>query len=166
MQKDCSVIGTTAQEPLGDRAGHVLASFLYSCFGVDGLLKGAVVTAINASEWDGPKGMQLAAVGIHRAPGGEAVDELLEGTGAVVMRESDSRRNLHVGRAGRRDPPTFASTRPSRTQGTYLVRLAKSEGADLIVTGGYGHSRLGEWMFGGMTRGLLQQVPICLLMSH
>ncbi|RYM34446.1 universal stress protein [Bradyrhizobium elkanii] len=48
----------------------------------------------------------------------------------------------------------------------YLVRLAKSEGADLIVTGGYGHSRLGEWMFGGMTRGLLQQAPICLLMSH
>jgi hypothetical protein len=25
----------------------------------------------------------------------------------------------------------------------------------LIVTGGYGHSRLGEWMFGGVTRGLL-----------
>ncbi|MGY4567153.1 universal stress protein [Bradyrhizobium sp. USDA 3256] len=48
----------------------------------------------------------------------------------------------------------------------YLVRLARSEGADLIVTGGYGHSRLGEWMFGGMTRGLLQQAPICLLMSH
>lgn len=48
----------------------------------------------------------------------------------------------------------------------YLIRLARTEGADLIVTGGYGHSRLGEWMFGGMTRGLLQQAPICLLMSH
>ena len=48
----------------------------------------------------------------------------------------------------------------------YLVRLARNEGADLIVTGGYGHSRLGEWMFGGMTRGLLQHAPICLLMSH
>jgi nucleotide-binding universal stress UspA family protein len=48
----------------------------------------------------------------------------------------------------------------------FLIRLARSEGADLIVTGGYGHSRLGEWMFGGMTRGLLQHAPICLLMSH
>lgn len=47
-----------------------------------------------------------------------------------------------------------------------LIRLAKGEGADLIVTGGYGHSRLGEWMFGGMTRELLQEAPICLMMSH
>ncbi|PDT75135.1 hypothetical protein CO675_22170 [Bradyrhizobium sp. C9] len=50
--------------------------------------------------------------------------------------------------------------------GDYLIRLAEREGADLIVTGGYGHSRLGEWIFGGMTRSLLQQAPICLMMSH
>lgn len=48
----------------------------------------------------------------------------------------------------------------------YLIRVSQEEGADLIVTGGYGHSRLGEWMFGGMTRGLLQEAPICLMMSH
>lgn len=47
-----------------------------------------------------------------------------------------------------------------------LIRLAREEGADLIVTGGYGHSRLGEWIFGGVTRGLLQEAPICLMMSH
>jgi nucleotide-binding universal stress UspA family protein len=47
-----------------------------------------------------------------------------------------------------------------------VVRLAKEDGADLIVTGGYGHSRLGEWMFGGMTRGLLDEAPCCLMMSH
>lgn len=48
----------------------------------------------------------------------------------------------------------------------YLVRLAADVGADLVVTGGYGHSRLGEWIFGGMTQSLLQQAPTCLLMSH
>ncbi|PJG51233.1 universal stress protein [Bradyrhizobium forestalis] len=48
----------------------------------------------------------------------------------------------------------------------YLVRLAADVGADLIVTGGYGHSRLGEWVFGGMTQSLLQHAPVCLLMSH
>ncbi|MEW6147659.1 MAG: universal stress protein [Bradyrhizobium sp.] len=48
----------------------------------------------------------------------------------------------------------------------YLVRLAADVGADLIVTGGYGHSRLGEWVFGGMTQSLLQDAPVCLLMSH
>ncbi len=29
-----------------------------------------------------------------------------------------------------------------------LIQLAKDEGADLLVTGAYGHSRLGEWIFG------------------
>jgi nucleotide-binding universal stress UspA family protein len=47
-----------------------------------------------------------------------------------------------------------------------LVRVAMDESADLIVTGGYGHSRLGEWMFGGMTRGLLNEAPVCVMMSH
>ena len=47
-----------------------------------------------------------------------------------------------------------------------LIRLALEEGADLVVTGAYGHSRLGEWMFGGVTRELLASSPICCLMSH
>lgn len=48
----------------------------------------------------------------------------------------------------------------------YLIRLAADLGADLIVSGGYGHSRLGEWIFGGMTHSLLQQARVCLLMAH
>jgi nucleotide-binding universal stress UspA family protein len=47
-----------------------------------------------------------------------------------------------------------------------LVRLAQDEGADLLVTGAYGHSRLGEWIFGGVSRELLATSPICCLMSH
>jgi nucleotide-binding universal stress UspA family protein len=47
-----------------------------------------------------------------------------------------------------------------------LVKLAEDEKADLLVTGAYGHSRLGEWVFGGMTRDLLATSPICCLMSH
>jgi nucleotide-binding universal stress UspA family protein len=39
-------------------------------------------------------------------------------------------------------------------------------GADLIVVGGYGHSRLGEWVFGGVTRDLLRGSKRFLLMSH
>ncbi|MDH6259090.1 universal stress protein [Bradyrhizobium sp. BR13661] len=48
----------------------------------------------------------------------------------------------------------------------HLIRLAKDEGVDLIVAGGYGHSRLGEWMFGGVTRDLLFEAPVCVMMSH
>ena len=47
-----------------------------------------------------------------------------------------------------------------------LLQVAKDERADLLVTGAYGHSRLGEWVFGGMTRELLAMSPICCLMSH
>ena len=44
--------------------------------------------------------------------------------------------------------------------------FAEDEGADLLVTGAYGHNRLNEWVFGGMTRDLLSSSPICCLMSH
>jgi nucleotide-binding universal stress UspA family protein len=47
-----------------------------------------------------------------------------------------------------------------------LIQLAKDEKADLLITGAYGHSRMGEWIFGGMTRDLLSTSPICCLMSH
>ena len=47
-----------------------------------------------------------------------------------------------------------------------LTNLAQEEGADLLVIGAYGHSRLGEWFFGGVTRDLLASSPICCLMSH
>jgi nucleotide-binding universal stress UspA family protein len=38
--------------------------------------------------------------------------------------------------------------------------------ADLLVAGGYGHSRLRELVFGGVTRGLLQHLTVPVLMSH
>lgn len=47
-----------------------------------------------------------------------------------------------------------------------LATLAEREGADLIVAGAYGHSRLREWVLGGVTRGLLQQTERCVLFSH
>jgi nucleotide-binding universal stress UspA family protein len=47
-----------------------------------------------------------------------------------------------------------------------LIQIAQKERADLLVTGAYGHSRLGEWIFGGMTRELLATSSICCLMSH
>ena len=43
---------------------------------------------------------------------------------------------------------------------------ASAFGADLIVTGAYGYSRLREWFFGGVTRDLLKNASICCLMSH
>ena len=47
-----------------------------------------------------------------------------------------------------------------------FLRMIEDENIDLIVAGAYGHSRLGEWAFGGVTRGLLVESPICVLFSH
>ena len=38
--------------------------------------------------------------------------------------------------------------------------------ADMIVMGGYGHSRLREFVLGGVTRGLLESMTVPVLMSH
>ena len=47
-----------------------------------------------------------------------------------------------------------------------LLRHVQDEKADLIVAGGYGHSRLGEWLFGGVTHELLASSPVCCMLSH
>jgi nucleotide-binding universal stress UspA family protein len=47
-----------------------------------------------------------------------------------------------------------------------LMQYVQDQGADLLVTGSYGHSRLGEWIFGGVTHELLSTCPVCCLMSH
>jgi nucleotide-binding universal stress UspA family protein len=49
---------------------------------------------------------------------------------------------------------------------TELLNLVRDENADLIVAGGYGHSRLGEWIFGGVTHELLASSPVCCMLSH
>ena len=47
-----------------------------------------------------------------------------------------------------------------------LSAEARTLGADLIVSGCYGRSRLGEWLFGGVTRALLHAPDRFLLISH
>jgi nucleotide-binding universal stress UspA family protein len=47
-----------------------------------------------------------------------------------------------------------------------ILSRAADLGADLIVMGAYGHSRLSERVFGGATRGLLQSMTVPVLMSH
>jgi nucleotide-binding universal stress UspA family protein len=47
-----------------------------------------------------------------------------------------------------------------------LVSMAKQRKANLIVAGAYGHSRLREWVLGGVTNELLQNTDFCTLLSH
>jgi hypothetical protein len=84
---ECSIVGTPSQDPIGDRDGHRLVSGQYSCFGVEGLLKGALYTAATTSEWDGSQGTYFVGGGIFRTPGGIAVTQLIQGQGSPVMKD-------------------------------------------------------------------------------
>jgi nucleotide-binding universal stress UspA family protein len=48
---------------------------------------------------------------------------------------------------------------------TILSHAADAE-VDLLVMGGYGHSRLREFVLGGVTRGILRTMTVPVLMSH
>lgn len=50
--------------------------------------------------------------------------------------------------------------------GEALLSRASDLGADLVVMGGYGHSRLAEFLLGGVTRRLLARMTTPVLMSH
>jgi len=50
--------------------------------------------------------------------------------------------------------------------GRVIGEEAEAYGADLVVAGAYGHSRLGEWVFGGVTRDLMTQDQRYVLLSH
>jgi len=47
-----------------------------------------------------------------------------------------------------------------------LSAFAEREKADLIVAGGYGHTRIRELVFGGVTRSLIGSSPLPCLLSH
>jgi nucleotide-binding universal stress UspA family protein len=56
--------------------------------------------------------------------------------------------------------------RPSAGVGETLLACAKDWGADLLVMGCYGHTRLREFVFGGASRHVLAHMSIPVLMSH
>ena len=47
-----------------------------------------------------------------------------------------------------------------------LAREIRERKPDLIVAGAYGHNRMNEWIFGGITRDILLESGCCILMSH
>jgi hypothetical protein len=84
---DCNVVGTASQDPVGDKDGHRIVTVQYSCFGVEGPLKGALYSGSSTSEWDGAQGKYFTGGGTIRAAGGLAVTLLTEGVGTAVMKD-------------------------------------------------------------------------------
>jgi len=57
-------------------------------------------------------------------------------------------------------------TSPDIDIASTILSYAADSNADMIVMGGYGHSRLREFVLGGVTRGILESMTVPTLMSH
>src|SRR3974390_329126 len=57
-------------------------------------------------------------------------------------------------------------TTPEIDVASTILSYAADISADFLVMGGYGHSRLREFVLGGVTRGLLESMTVPVLMSH
>jgi nucleotide-binding universal stress UspA family protein len=79
-------------------------------------------------------------------------------------RPDDVRRLVdYLARHGVRAAPRRLTPGP---RGSAETLLQESAEADLLVMGGYGHSRLQEWVFGGFTQQVLADAPVAVLMAH
>ena len=72
---------------------------------------------------------------------------------------------LHLARHGVRAEAAHTQAEDVSVGDTILSRAADF-GADLIVMGGYGHSRAREFVLGGATRSLLRHMTVPVLLSH
>jgi nucleotide-binding universal stress UspA family protein len=63
-------------------------------------------------------------------------------------------------------PELFNLDSAGRTETKAILDQAIAVGADLIVMGGYGRSRVSEFIFGGVTREIVTSATLPVLMSH
>jgi len=72
----------------------------------------------------------------------------------------------HLGRHGAAARAVEVEGVPAGQIGDELQSRARALGADLLVAGAYGHSRLREILMGGVTRDLLARMTIPIMMSY
>jgi nucleotide-binding universal stress UspA family protein len=63
-------------------------------------------------------------------------------------------------------PVSVRHLQPDRHNAADTLLSAVAEHAALLVMGGYGHSRLREWIFGGFTLSVLRGAEVPVLMAH
>lgn len=117
--------------------------------------------------WDGSR---LAARAVHdAAPFLARADEVviitINEANAAPDEASAGGLARHLGRRGLSTRTIGLSATRANIQPT-ILSLAADEGLDLLVMGGYGHSRLQERVLGGVTRAMLEAMTVPTLMSH
>jgi nucleotide-binding universal stress UspA family protein len=101
---------------------------------------------------------------------------LLKRAGRVVVAEVADAQELEASRARLADVVAWLALHGVRAErhasasagddGARLEAIAREYEAGVMVAGAYGHSRVREWVLGGVTRGLLRGGGRCSLLSH
>ncbi|MBB4371870.1 nucleotide-binding universal stress UspA family protein [Bradyrhizobium sp. cir1] len=117
--------------------------------------------------WDGSR---VAARAVHDATpflmrAEEIVIITINEADAIPGEASADHLARHLARKGLSPRIVAFSAARSDIQPT-ILSLAADENLDLLVMGGYGHSRLQERFLGGVTRSMLEAMTIPALMSH
>jgi nucleotide-binding universal stress UspA family protein len=100
--------------------------------------------------------------------GAETVDLLLVDTNADEQDRASQPGAAIASHLARHGVDANVVVKKSRSGkvGAALIDHVNQSGADLLVVGGYGHSRFREWALGGVTRKLLLSAQIPVLYSH
>jgi nucleotide-binding universal stress UspA family protein len=116
--------------------------------------------------WDGSR---LAARALRDAmpllEQAEAITILTINPGSVPDDASATQLVRYLSRLGAQTKVIDLTTNSISIQAS-LLSLATDESLDLLVMGGYSHSRLRETVFGGVTREMLETMTVPTLMSH
>lgn len=64
------------------------------------------------------------------------------------------------------EPPLALEAASEEDVGSAILDEAQGFGADLLVMGAYGHARLSEFLFGGVSRTMIRRAPMPVLMAH
>jgi nucleotide-binding universal stress UspA family protein len=117
--------------------------------------------------WDGSR---LAARALRDArPFLAQADALvaisINGPDSVPVDASTDRLTKHLARAGLPIKSVDLAASRSEIQPS-ILSLAADESLDMLVMGGYGHSRLQEGLLGGVTRAMLRAMTVPTLMTH
>lgn len=117
--------------------------------------------------WDGKapaaRAVHNAAPFLHKAKAIDvvAINEREDATGAASL----SALIAHLARRNLPATPHRLTADTSNIHNT-ILSLAADNDSDLIVMGGYGHSRLREFILGGVTRGMFETLTVPTLFSH
>ena len=166
---DITIVGQDDLGGIGDEAGLISAALLGSgrpVLIVPFIQKGSAKIDHAVVAWDGGLAASRALAGampvlekcsrvevVTIAPKDEPVEEL---PGFNITR--------HLARHGVN--AELRQLGPSDDIGAAILAHATNAGADLLVMGGYGHSRVREFIFGGTTRQILSSMTLPVLMAH